>query len=75
MKRVKIMSSEEFRLDRFIVRRYGYYSYIFFEAIINWNPTVDFSNLISGTVLKVPSMAEITQSGNSRGKYKLFKES
>jgi len=70
----RVLATEEFRIDKFIIRQYGKYLQIYFSAILDWNVTVDFSNLVTGTVLKVPSYKEIVDAGNTRGLYKLFRK-
>jgi len=50
---------EEYRPDVICARLFGKYNQRCFEALVLLNPMVDFSDLVAGTILKIPRLREL----------------
>jgi len=59
MKKNKVDSSEIRRLDLICRNEYGDYNERVANAVTKANPTVDFLTLEAGTILNIPTLAEI----------------
>jgi hypothetical protein len=71
MRVFEVLSSEKYRLDRFILRTMGSYTPENRAAMLFYNPSLDPLQLEPGQLLKVPSTTEATSTKSIRNLFLL----
>ena len=73
MRRLVITAAEENRIDRFIIRAYGTYSWNKIHILMYFNPTLSLLFFKAGMAVMVPDDREIKEITNYRGFYSLVR--
>ncbi len=73
MRKLTILSTEEHRIDKIIIRAWGTYDWNKIEILKHFNPTLDLLWLVPGTSILIPNDREMAEVRNYRGFYDLVR--
>lgn len=73
MRRLEVLNTEEYRIDKIIIRAWGDYDWRKIEVLQYFNPKLDLLCLVPGTYILIPNDEEMAEVRNYKSYYSLVR--